>query len=464
MSTVDVVVIGGGIAGLLAARTEVLAGHSVVLLEADDRVGGALAGVALADVEADVGAESFASRGSAVATLVRILGLEQVAPSREGAWLLRGTEAHPLPAAGVLGIPGSPLADDVRAIIGIRGSLRAYADRLIPELTIGREKNLAALVRRRMGEAVLDDLVRPVVESVYGLRPEDAEIDALLPGLNSALTATGSLSSAVLQLRAAAPAGSAVAGVAGGMHRIAAALAADLARFEVDVRTSCPALSADHRHEGWRVRTADGTVDADRLVIATGGGAARDLLRPILTEAVGPESVWPSARTSLVVSLAIDGVSALDAAPRGSGVLVAGSADGATALTHSSAKWPWLRAALPPQRHVLRVGYRGADEVEIAQAVADAGRLLGVTIPPSAVVDAARTRWRQDAARATTGLPLRLATLQAAVAATPELAVTGAWIAGTGLASVVAHSQAESARLAAGAHRSGPSTDSSTDS
>jgi len=457
---VDVAVIGGGVAGILVARAEVLAGRSVLVLESSDRVGGALASADIAGLPVDTGAESFASRGTAVSTLIRLLGLEQVSPSSAGAWLLREGRANPLPAVGVLGIPGSPLADDVRAILGTRASVRAWADRLIPELTIGREKNLAELVRRRMGPDVLEALVRPVVENVYGLRPEDAEVDALVPGLNGALTTTGSLSSAVLRLRSSAPAGSAVAGVEGGVHRIADALAADLVRFGADVRTGATVTSIDHGPGGWRVRVSDrvadgvaggvidAVIDAARVVVATDGSTARALLRPILSEAIAPEAEWPSGRSSTVVSLALEGVGALDAAPRGSGVLVADPGGGATALTHSSAKWPWLRSRLPAGRHLVRVSYRTADEVAIEQAVRDAARLLGVEIPASAVVDAARTRWRQDAARATAGLSARLARLSEAVAAVPDLAVTGAWVAGAGLASVVSHAQAEAVRLA----------------
>ncbi len=227
-------------------------------------------------------------------------------------------------------------------------------------------------------------------------------------------------------------------------------LVADLQRFGAEIRLSSPVSSVDHAPAGWRIRTADDVIDAERLVIATDGATARSLLRPILGDAVGAEDDWPAGRRSTTITLAVDGVGALDSAPRGSGVLVAGPEDGgATALTHSSAKWPWLRAVLPSGRHLLRVSFRGGDEVPVDLAVEEAGRLLGVTIPAASVVDAARTVWRQDAARATRGLPARLSALSSAVAATPALAVTGAWVAGTGLASVVAHAQSEVDRLAA---------------
>src|SRR5690554_5584638 len=96
----DVLIVGAGIAGLTAARDLAMGGLRVTLLESSDRVGGKVTGHTVAGVELDSGAESFATRGEVVASLVRELGLadELQHPNPDGAWLYqRDGAAHPLP-------------------------------------------------------------------------------------------------------------------------------------------------------------------------------------------------------------------------------------------------------------------------------------------------------------------------------------------------------------------------------
>ncbi|MBX9246134.1 FAD-dependent oxidoreductase, partial [Actinotalea ferrariae] len=121
----DVVVVGGGVAGLVVARECAAAGHRVVLLEASDRLGGCVAAVEVAGLVLDAGAESFATRSSAVPDLLADLGLaDDVAlPSPRSAWLQLPERALPLPRTGVLGIPGDPWAADVRRAIGVLGAV-----------------------------------------------------------------------------------------------------------------------------------------------------------------------------------------------------------------------------------------------------------------------------------------------------------------------------------------------------
>jgi protoporphyrinogen/coproporphyrinogen III oxidase len=438
------VVLGGGVAGLVAARRLARSGP-VVLLEQDDRLGGRVAPARLAGVELDAGAESFATRGGTVAALARELGLGDavVDPLPGGAWVALADRTVPLPAGGVLGIPGVPLADDVRRVVDWSGSLRAYLDRLLPVLRIGRYDLLGPLVRTRMGERVLTRLVAPVVESVYGVDPDAVTVDAIAPGLNAAITATGSLSSAVLQLRAAAPAGGAVQGLTGGVFRLVAALAADCAVAGVELRTATPVLGLHPAPGGWTVVTAEEDLDVARVVVAVDGAASL----PLLTDAVPDLASLPvpEPADSRAVLLAVD-APALDARPRGSGVLRAAEVQEvrATALTHVTAKWAWVGDALPAGRHVLRLSYRGADPVPDRTVLTDAARLLGEPLP--APVDRVDVSWRDSAPP----LDPRTRVLRDAVvaAAPPGLGVAGSWMHGTGLASVVAGAERVAAALA----------------
>jgi oxygen-dependent protoporphyrinogen oxidase len=249
---VDVVVIGGGVAGLVAARQLAHLGHTVTVIEARDAVGGFVATRELAGVRLDSGAESFATRKGTVAALVTELGLgdDIVVPNPAGAWVAWNGGIAPLPAAGVLGIPGVPLADDVRRIIGWSGSLRAYLDRLMPLLRVRTETDLGDIVRRRMGRRVLDRLVTPVVAGVHSADPSVVDVHTVAPGLTQAMTIQGSLSGAVMALREQAPAGSQVQGIAGGVYRLIDALEADCRYYGVQFRTGTRVVAVSRASGG----------------------------------------------------------------------------------------------------------------------------------------------------------------------------------------------------------------------
>lgn len=133
----DVAVVGGGVAGLAAAAECLRIGLRVIVLEAGERVGGSVAPLTLAGVELDAGAESFATRGGHVERALAALTLDGVPlaesivePHTHGSWLhLSGGRSVPSPRAGVLGIPGTPLAPDVVRAIGRRGAWRACSIR-----------------------------------------------------------------------------------------------------------------------------------------------------------------------------------------------------------------------------------------------------------------------------------------------------------------------------------------------
>lgn len=501
-ATRRVVVVGGGVSGLIAARECAKVGMQVTLVEASDQLGGAIRTAELDGVAIDAGAESFATRGGHVRALIDELGLgdQVVAPEGGGAWLagIPGTGAAPLPKGGLLGIPANPFTDDVRRIIGWGGAWRAYVDRLRPPLTIGHERSLGRLVATRMGAKVLDRLVAPITGGVYSAHPNDVDVEAAAPGLSAALTRTGSLSGAVQTLvgqratHAKAP-GSAVEGISGGMGRLVDALRADLATFDVDVRTRSrvarlrrdgerwqtdvqtdavgAALTDDEadavaeapaRREALPADAAHGdaadvaaaqteTVESDAVILAVTEDIARDLLAEIIAD-LGEKVESPQVE---IVSLLLDAPE-LDAAPRGTGVLTVPGSHTAKALTHGTAKWGWLREQTGG-RHVVRVSFGAQGEEPATSALDDAAAaelaateaaaMLGVPLRPSQVIASHRERFTQSQPASLIGAADRRAAVRKAVAAVPGLAVVGAWVAGTGLAQVIPDAAKEADRL-----------------
>ncbi|WP_348789699.1 protoporphyrinogen oxidase [Leifsonia sp. NPDC080035] len=475
-----IVVIGGGMAGLVVARECARPGFAVTVLEAGERFGGSVAPLELDGMTLDAGAESFATRGGHVAELISALGLddEVVPPNAAGAWVRNGTRSVPLPKAGLLGIPSSPLAKDVVAAIGWGGAVRAYLDRLIPVLKIGQERRLGALVRKRMGAKVLDELVAPVVTGVYSADPKDLDVDVVAPGLNAALTRLGSLSGAVGELRSSAKAGSAVLGLRGGMWRLPAALVDDIRNRGGELRTGAEVTAIEPWREPepeslaeaaveeavgagepvdetlparWTVRLADGTsIDADAVVVAAPSDAALRLLPTAAPGLAGlAELDWPTASSVELVTLVLTD-DRVGSAPRGTGVLVAdtpGSGVRAKAMTHSSAKWQWVAEVAGPGRHIVRLSYgragrpaetTGLPDAELrAVATADAAEILNIPFPESAVEAFARTPWTNALPYATVGQRERIQRVRDEAESVEGLEVTGSWLTGTGLASVI---------------------------
>lgn len=467
-----VVVIGGGIGGLIAARECAKIGMRVTLLEATDSVGGAIRRATLDDLTVDAGAESFATRGGHVRALVEELGLGDriVTPAAGGAWLsgIPGIDAAPLPVGGILGIPANPFHDDVRRIIGWSGVWRAYLDRVRPPLTIGHNHSLGKLVSSRMGAKVRDRLVAPVTTGVYSAAPDDVDVDVAAPGLNAALTRTGSLSGAVQALReegaarAAKAPGSAVEGIEGGMSVLVDALVADLQELGGELLTSAPVTRVSSEGEGWAISADIAGEDdefeahdltADAVIVATSEAVARELLADAAPKLAGTAAA--EAPEIEIVTLLLN-APALDDAPRGTGVLTVPGSHTAKALTHSSAKWEWVRSAAG-RRHVVRVSFGAqgepaatsalSDEDAATLALSEASALLGVPLRAGDLVASHRARFVQSQPASIIGSGERRAAARAAVQAVPGLAVVGAWLAGTGLAQVIPDAKGEADRL-----------------
>lgn len=451
-----VVVVGGGLAGLVSALECAKVGMSVTVLEQHEHVGGGLLPGELDGVEVDVfddglgrltpEAEALLSEAGLTARLQRA----EATPGWIGGLGAGGRDAVAVPGDALLGIPANPWDPSVRRVIGWRGAWRAYVDRLRPPLTIGRERNLGALVRTRMGERVCDRMVAPVTRGALGLEPHETDVDVVAPGLNAALTSTGSLAGAV---GAQAERESAGAVLVGGAFALVPALSGLLDDYGVEVRTATRAERLDRRERGWEVTASspavaeepDPPVIADVVVLAVGEREARRLLHGL----VELPSADP-ARAVEAVTLRVR----MPAPLRTDVFPVHGDVWRVTDLL---AARPWLSAAVPEGERIVRV-VRASADAAAAEAgtaadagAADAARLVaeaafGVEIAPDDVRAVARTR-REASSRARIGHADRVAAVRSALRSAPGVAVTGRWAAGDDIADVITDAVAETLRV-----------------
>lgn len=456
------VVIGGGIAGLVAARDLRQTGYAVTVLEATGSFGGSVRTTEVAGLRIDAGAESFAVRNGTVANYLNELDLsDQIAQtSGRSAWMIQGEDeqvvAHPMPSTALMGIPGDVRTDEVRNIIGRAATVRAAADLITPmsKKWATEKLSVAEVVRTRMGQTVLDLLVSPVINGVYSTDPAKISIDAAAPGLRQAMQDTGSLARAVAQLQASAPAGSRVGGLTGGMYTMVEALVNDLEDSSVQLLRNSPVTAISHDPQSetpYTVSSLGQELQAKRVVLATPAAAALELLNPLLDA----DEQFDAEDTTNAIALAILVVDKpeLDDAPRGSGVLVNKNAPlTAKALTHSTAKWPWLADEAGPGTHVIRLSYgrigesepvveSGDDQELIELAIKDASKILGVQLHQDDVLGSTVSRFSDMVPLQGDQAMQRRADLKKALAPLSGVDVIGAWVSGTGLARVISHAR-----------------------
>ena len=191
-------------------------------------------------------------------------------------------------------------------------------------------------------------------------------------------------------------------------------------------------------------------VTTERLVLACSASAALRLLTQARIPGLVPDVSVPEGAPIARLTLAVHAPE-LDDAPVSQGLLVAPApADerpvAAKALSHLNVKWPWLADQLPPHTHLLRLSYGRLGEAEPAVTVEGALRdirtLTGVTIAADAVTDHLLARWNGTLPPLPPDYRGRVRALEEQVRSLGGVALTGAWVAGTGIASVVTHARA----------------------
>ena len=436
------VVVGAGIAGLTAAfewrrrRPD----DEIVVLEAGGRIGGKLHRIDLAGHWYDTGPEAMLARVPEAVRLVERLGLADrlVRPATTQASVVLPEGRFPLPAGTVLGVPAT--ADGLGGVLTPDGVARVAAEADLPPLRLDGDVAVGTLLRERLGDEVVDRLVEPLLGGVYAGRADELSLAATMPQLAAHLPAAGSVLGAAAAARDAGARSRFDADppvfvtVSDGIGSLPEAL---VAAARADVRLHTPAHRLTRTAGGLELAigpaAAPETLTADAVVVTAPAPKAARLLAGVAPGAVAPLEGIPYASMA-VVAMAFP---AQDVAA-GSGLLVPPVTGRLVkGVTVSSAKWPHLASG----EHLLvrsSVG-RFRDESELqrddddlaAAVVADVADLLGLSRPEPVATRV--VRWGGGLPQYLVGHRERVATVRAAVAGVPGLAVAGAAYEGVGV-------------------------------
>lgn len=440
-----IAVIGAGISGLAAAwylRQKLGDGADIVVLEKKDYVGGHLRASEVAGLPVDEAAESLLARRPEAVDLVNAVGLgaDVRHPATVRAQLWSRGRLHRLPHATVMGVPSDPSQLVDLLTTDERGALDRDA---APGMPIDTDVAIGQLVRERLGAAVVDRLVDPLLGGVYAGRADELSLDATVPALGAAARKESSLFAAARSLQRPSSDSPVFAGIDGGVGRLPVAVAA---AARADVRTSTTVRELHRTTTGWRLVTgpvpAPEVMEVDAVVLAVPATPAARLLRGI-AESAATELAGVETASMAIVTLAVPS-SALVRVPDSSGFLVPAIEGRAVkAVTYSSVKWPWL-ADRAGDLIVMRasVGRRGEvavlqrDDDELVDVVRrDLAEMAGLTGTP---VDTRVSRWGGALPQYAVGHRDKVRRILDAVGTVPGLAVCGAVFDGVGIAACIA--------------------------
>ncbi len=464
-SAPDIVIVGGGIAGLAAAFELTRATVPFRLYESGSRLGGVILSEQVDGFTIDGGPDSLLVQKPDGVRLAEELGLGErlvsTLPPRL-AYIQRGGRLYALPAASVLGIP-TRVGPFVRTpLFTWPGKLRMGAEVFMrpPRDTRNRDdESIGAFMRRHFGEEATTYLAEPLLAGIHAGDVDRLSLAALFPRLLNAERTDGSLLRAFRRATPAASADGAFRSLPDGLSELVRALEARMPAGAVRLATRVAAVRGIPGSEPLRVELGDGsTVEARAVVLTTPAYVTSGILREVDAELSRLCGEIPYASTA-TVAMAFTRA-AVRHPLNGSGFVVPRvEATGILAGSWLSSKWPH-RA---PAGHVLLRTFVGgardpraldAGEPELVARSLQAIRpLLGISGDP---LFTRVYRWERASAQHEVGHLARMAAIDRRLAACPGLFLTGSGFRGVGIPDCVADGRSTARQAMAWLDRRAP--------
>jgi oxygen-dependent protoporphyrinogen oxidase len=450
----DVVVVGAGISGLVAAYRLQCAGLTVQVVEAAARPGGVIQSVVRDGCLFERGPNSALDTTPLIGRLVAALGLGAhmrfASAAADRRYVVRHGKPMPLPL--------SPGAFMRTRLFSPSAKLALLREIFVAPAPPQAEESIAAFVRRRLGREFLDYAIDPFVAGIYAGDPEQISVRAAFPKLHALEQRWGSLIRGQVlgarerrHLQQTAKNTAKSFSFAHGMQQLSDALAAALTQLSLSTRATrierdATGLFTLHAEQAgrpcdWRSRA---------LLLATPAAAAATLLHEHASDAsaalqtihYAPVATVASAYAADSIDHPLDGFGCL--VPRKEGRRILG-------VLFSSCMFEG-RAPAGTALLTTFVGGQRAPELpglpvpEIAALVhGEHALLLGARRPP---MFQAVTRWPQAIPQYTLGHLDRVARATAAQRMLPGLFFCASWKGGVSVGDCIANGHLEADAVA----------------
>jgi oxygen-dependent protoporphyrinogen oxidase len=441
---VRVAVVGGGIAGLAAARRleTLLPDAELTLFEREATLGGKVVTEHAAGFLVEGGPDSFLSRKERGPGLCEEVGLgdELVGRRPENArtYVRRNGELHPLPA-GLTGLVPTDLDALVdNPLLSPEGREQLAAEIDLPPAPPGGDESIASFFTRRLGREAYENLVEPLTTGIYAGDGDLLSLRATFPGLRSLELEHGSVIRGLLAQPAPTGGGRPpFVALRSGMGTLVSVLVDGLRR--TTIRTGAAVAAIERGPDGYVLPLPGGAVQADGVVLAVPAFASAELVASLDPDLAAVHGEIPYASSALVslgfrdedVPQPLDGYGYVVPRTERSDVL---------ACSWTSSKW---EGRAPEGSALIRIHtgrYGGRDvcaepDDELLALAREEVRLLGIAADPALV---RVHRWPRSMPQYVIGHVERLERIEAALERHPGVAVAGAAYRGVGVPDCIA--------------------------
>jgi oxygen-dependent protoporphyrinogen oxidase len=449
----DVVIVGGGIAGLAAAYELNRRGITFVVLERAPRPGGVIFSETIDGFTIDAGPDSLLIQKPDGIALCRELGLGDrlvsTLPPRL-AFIQRGGRLYPLPAASVLGIP-TRIGPFIRTgLFSWRAKLRMGAELFVPPRRDGHDESIGAFMTRRFGREATTYLAEPLLAGIHAGDVDRLSLGALFPRFAEAERKHGSLIRAFRRQIPARSADGAFKSLPGGLSEMVQALVKTLPPDSVRTNTVVTGVRRSPGGHAFRVDVSGAACEGRALVLSTPAYVTAALVRDEDAELARLCAQIPYSSIA-TVALAFPR-QAVRHPLNGSGYVVPRTEEsGILAATWLSSKWPH-RA--PEGKVLLRTFIGGArdpgaparsDADLVARSLAAIRPVLGIDGEPSLT---RVYRFDRASAQHEVGHLDRVAAIDRLLSAhRPGLFLTGSGLRGVGIPDCIADARATAVKV-----------------